>query len=62
MGKWKNCNLNPPEMVPDNTVLQQLTPVPTGVQNRLVALQFDGSTEVMRAAGFQILQVPAQHW
>jgi len=62
MGKKQNCNLNPLEMVPDNTVLQQLTSLSNGVQNRVVALQFGGSTEIVHVAGVKIQQVSAQHW
>ena len=49
-------------MVPDNTVLQQLTSLSNGVQNRVVALQFGGSTEIVHVAGVKIQQVSAQHW
>jgi hypothetical protein len=41
-------------MVPDYTVLQQLTRVPVGVKNHLVAMQFAGSTEIVHVAGVKI--------
>ena len=41
-------------MVPDYTVLQQLTRVPVGVKNHLVAMQFGGSTEIVHVAGVKI--------
>jgi len=49
-------------MVPDNNMLEQLTRLPNGVQNRVVALQFGGSSEIVQVAGVKIQQVPAQHW
>ena len=62
IGKYQNFNFNPLQLVPNNTVLQQLTRVPTWFQNRLVALQFGGSTEIVHVAGVKIKQVPAKHW
>ena len=62
MGKYQIFNFNPLQLVPNNTVLQQLTRVPTWFQNRLVTLQYDGSTEIVNVAGVKIKQVPAKHW
>ena len=67
LGRYQNCNLNPLELVPDSTALQQLNTRGYRGSKPASFLQFGGTKAIVRGttrnvAGGQVQQVAAQHW